>query len=665
MASETVNAALAILDRTVMGIDGDNRSGQQRLTSAIAQSIDQGCHLMAQAPTGSGKSLAYLAPIVASGVRAVVATATLALQDQLWRNDIPMVAEFSGQTVTSALLKGRSNYLCLARLDGTNTEAALFDERPGPTFSDDLITLKNFAEVSSTGDVGDLEESIAPESWRSLTCGPNECPGASKCAQGVDCFAERARSQAELANIIVVNHALYSAHLATGGRLLPPHDLVVIDEAHAFDAVATNALGAEISPGGLRQLGSRLRRAGATARHADAVISGSGRLEDILSQITGRINPIPVDLAEVLAGTSEAVANASASVKAKESALAAQAVKLSLTRLDALRRMQAPDQGEVLWVEGDKRRSLRLAPVSIGKRLVPLLFSQTPVVLISATLGSGERFSPLAQRLGLNPNVECVPVGERSLARKVGLPDEEEMSSEDEDGFTLVAPEVSEIGYEALSIESPFDLEKQGLLYVARHLPDVREPEWAEAAADELCSLVAAAGGRTLVLCTSWKGVGMFSEVLENRTDHKILTQGEETTVRLVEQFSSDETSCLVATRAFWQGLDIPGPACVLVVIDRLPFSRPDDPLEQARREAAVAAGGDGFREIDLPAAALVLAQGTGRLIRTHKDHGVVAVLDRRLAVANYRSVLLTTMPAFARSVDLLEVEAFLSTAST
>jgi ATP-dependent DNA helicase DinG len=304
-----------------------------------------------------------------------------------------------------------------------------------------------------------------------------------------------------------------------------------------------------------------------------------------------------------------------------------------------------PAAGEVVWVEGTDRATLRLAPISIGSRLAPLLFTTVPVVMVSATLGPGARFEPLARRLGLDP--------ELATSRVAAVSDDEQ---EDDAPYGM--------GYEALHIESPFALRDQGMLYVARHLPDVRDPGWSEAAADELCGLVGAAGGRTLVLCTSWRGVRSFSEVLRERTEHTVLTQGDDTTARLVEEFGADETSCLVATRAFWQGLDVPGPACVLVVIDRLPFARPDDPLEQARREAVEASGGDGFREIDLPAAALVLAQGTGRLIRSHADRGVVAVLDRRLATAGYRSVLLASMPPLRRVVDPEEAQEFLRVAA-
>ncbi|MCJ7438423.1 MAG: ATP-dependent DNA helicase [Acidimicrobiia bacterium] len=656
--------ALEVLDRAVAGLGGDDRPGQHRLATGVAEAIADGHHLLAEAPTGSGKSLAYLAPIVAAGVRAVVATATLTLQDQLWRNDLPLLREHSGRRVSSALLKGRSNYLCLARLDGADTSDALFDERPGPTFSEDLVALQSFAESTDTGDVADLDDAIAPSSWRAVTCGPNECPGATRCAHGVDCFAERARFRAESVDIVVVNHALYAAHLAAGGRVLPPHDVLVVDEAHAFDRIATSALGADVTAAGLRQLAGRLRRAGARADLADALNDSAARFAGALGDLEGRVDPTEAELAVALASAAERVALASGGVNATESALAAQAVKLASSRLDALRRLQTPADGEVAWVEGGDRATLRLAPVSIGSRLAPLLFATVPVVMVSATLGPGERFEPLARRLGLDPALSPSDPGAKPRGRR----DEDEVDTDDEADDGLNNGQNDEpnrgLGYEALHIESPFSLREQGMLYVAKHLPDVREAGWAKAAADELCDLVDAAGGRTLVLCTSWRGVRTFSEVLSERTEHRVLTQGDDTTARLIEEFGDDETSCLVATRAFWQGLDVPGPACVLVVIDRLPFARPDDPLEQARREAVERSGGDGFREIDLPAAALVLAQGTGRLIRSHDDRGVVAVLDRRLATAGYRSVLLASMPPLRRVVDPAEARAFLGAAA-
>lgn len=636
--------ALSVLGRCVAALDGDERPGQRRLTEAIVSAVEGGHHLVAEAPTGSGKSLAYLSAIAATGARAVVATATLTLQDQLWRKDLPLVQEHGGAPVTGALVKGRGNYLCLAKLDAARQGDALFDERPGPTFTDDLEVLSTFSGVSETGDVADLADAVAPASWRALTCGPNECPGASRCEVGADCFAERARKEAEDADVVIVNHALYAAHLASGGRLLPPHDTVVIDEAHAFDRFATSALGADATPGGLRQLAGRLRRAGAPADATDRLLESATRLEGVLEDTEGRVDPTDATFAPVLAMIDERISGASRSLDAKQDgALVAQAVRLATTRLEAIRKLRSPGADDVAWVDGGERPVMRIAPIAIGARLAPVLFAQLPSVLLSATLGPGTRFEPLARRVGLEPGI------------RPRDPDAEI----DED-----AGDGPGLGYDARRFESPFDLREQAMLYVPRMLPDVREPGWVDAAQDELCALVDASGGRALVLCTSWRNVRAFSETLRERTDHSILTQGDDTTARLVEAFVADETSCLVATRAFWQGLDVPGAACVLVVIDRLPFTRPDDPLEQARREAIERDGGDGFREVDLPAAALALAQGAGRLIRSHQDRGVVAVLDRRLATARYRTVLLEAMPPFRRVVDPDTAHDFLRTAT-
>jgi ATP-dependent DNA helicase DinG len=638
-------ATLDVLDRAVAALGGDERPGQRRLAEAVAAAIEGRHHLVAEAPTGSGKSLAYLAPVLASGARAVVATATLALQDQLWRKDLPHLHEHSGVAFSTALVKGRSNYLCLARLDAAQGGEALFDERPGPDFAADLERLERFAADADTGDVAELSDAVAPASWRAVTCGPNECPGAKRCAHGEDCFAELARARAAEADVVVVNHALYCAHLATGGVLLPEHDVVVIDEAHTFDGTATGALGTELSAAGLRQLAGRLRRADAPRADADAVAQVADRLDAALDDLDGRVDPEAAPLDTVLDALAERLAPVAVPKRDGEpSAMAVQAARLASARLEAVRRLRAPAEGEVVWVEGTERRSLQLAPVAIGGRLAPLLFAQVPTVMVSATLGPGARFEPLARRLGLDP--DATP-GPRSSARSVGTDDGDEDAEDD----PPTRPKPG-LGYVAEHVETPFDYKAQAMLYVPRHLPDPRQPDWQDAAADELCDLVTAAGGRTLVLCTSWRAVHAFAEVLGERTDHTVLRQGEEAAARLIEAFAADETSCLVATRAFWMGLDIPGPSCVLVVIDRLPFTRPDEPLEQARREAAEAAGGDGFRDVDLPATALVLAQGAGRLIRRRDDHGVVAVLDRRLATAGYRSVLLDALPPMKRVVD-------------
>ena len=618
---------LDVLGRCVRALDGDDRAGQRELTDAVAAALAEPHHLVVEAPTGSGKSLAYLAAVVASQKVAVIATATLALQDQLWRKDVPLVREHGGVPFEAEVLKGRSQYLCLARVRAAGAGDALFDERPGPDFAAQLTRLERYAAETDIGDAAGID-GVPPSAWRAVSCGPQECPGAARCPEGEECFAEHARVRADGASVLIVNHALYLAHVAAGGGVLPAHDVVVFDEGHAVVDVATRALGCDLTAGGLRQLAARVRTAGAP--DADALFADADRLEDCLDDLEGRVDPAEGRLAEVLAGAAERVAALGGALRRDTTEpRVAQAARLVASRLETLRHLQTPAAGEVAWVEGTDRRTLRLAPVDVGPRLAERLFASRPSVVTSATLGPGVRFEPLARRLGLDPDAACP----------------------------------SERGYASRRLGSPFDVRRQALLYVPRSLPDPRQPSWTDAATDELTALVAAAGGRALVLCTSRRAVERFAAALREHTGHPVLAQGDEVNAALLDRFAAEETSCLVATRAFWQGVDVPGPACVLVVIDRLPFARPDDPLEQARREAVEATGASAFAEVDLPAAALTLAQGAGRLLRRTTDRGVVAVLDPRLATAGYRRVLLDALPPMRRSVTRADAVAMLAEA--
>ena len=448
--------ALDVLARCVGALGGDDRAGQRALTEAVASAFDEPHHLLAEAPTGSGKSLAYLAAAVTAGQVTVVATATLALQDQLWRKDLPLVRAHGGVPFEAAVLKGRGQYVCLARLRAAAGGDALFDERPGPDLPAELARVERFAAASETGDAADLEGGISPAAWRAVSCGPQECPGASRCPAGGDCFAERARVAADGADVLVVNHALYLAHLAAGGGVLPPHDVVVFDEAHALADVATRALGREVAPGGLRQLAARARAAGVPAEDSDRLAELADRLEDCLADLDGRVDPTADRLAGLLAATAERIAGLSARLgRAGDDPRAAQTATLAAARLDAVRHLQAQSVGEVAWVDGAERRTLRLAPVDVGPQLAPLLFAARPSVLLSATLGPGARFEPLARRLGLDPT--GTPPGDRA--------------------------------YAAARLDSPFAVREQAMLYVPRALPDPRQPGWADAAGEELCAL--------------------------------------------------------------------------------------------------------------------------------------------------------------------------------
>jgi ATP-dependent DNA helicase DinG len=635
----------AVLTAAVAALGGDDRPGQHRLAAAVAEAIDGGHHLVAEAPTGSGKGLAYLAPAVASGRKVVVSTATLTLQDQLWHKDLPHLREHGGVAFDAALLKGRSQYLCRAKLRSAVGGRPLLDERPGPTLARDLERLERFAMESKTGDLGDVD--IADDSRRAASCAPRECPGAAKCQDGEDCFAEYARARAAAADVLVVNHALYCAHLASGGSVLPDHDVVVFDEAHALPDVATGAFGIDLHPTGIRQLATRLGSVGVTWRDTDPLTAAAAALEHALDSRDGRVDPTEDALATAIGGAAERLAAAQRGIDAGNDPTAANQVQqLAASRLDALRRLQTPQQDEVVWIE---RGTLHLAPISVADALTERLLDARPAVLVSATLGGGARYAAFARRLGLDPDAALGPVARR--------PDGDGDGDGDGSGTPRLTPGA---GYVDVTVESPFDYRDQAMLYVARHLPEPRDPGWAEAAVGETTALVQAAGGRALVLCTSRAAVTRMSDALRSKGDHPILVQGEGSRAGLLEQFGADERSVLVATRSFWMGVDVPGPSCVLVVIDRLPFARPDDPLAQARREAAARTGGNGFRDVDLPAAALVLAQGTGRLIRSRTDRGVVAVLDRRLATAGYRDLLLDALPPMRRVVDPEIVRRFL-----
>jgi ATP-dependent DNA helicase DinG len=645
---------------------GEDRPGQVAMAQAVGRAIDDQRHLVVGAGTGTGKSLAYLVPAVLSGRSVVVATATRALQDQLATKDLPLVAEAlaPGRSLRFAVLKGRSNYLCrqrAAEVGGAEKAGlsgmALFEEdarieRPDPETLDlgrlggQLRRLIAWAETSSTGDRAELDFEPNPRAWSALSVSARECPGAFRCPSGTICFAEKAREGAAAADIVVVNTHLYATHIASDGAVLPEHDVVVLDEAHAVEDVISEALGVEITPGRLRavaQAGRGLVRSD-SGRAADGVAEVADRLEAVLAPLAGRrvLRPAQTgtpkgdveseELAAVLElarGRLDLLAGAlrrAESEAAGEPAGAKGAdldegarrnrALLALGQLsEEVWRIATPGDEQVAWVEASgplgRFPTLRAAPIEVGPLLAQRLWPNVTAVLTSATV------PPLLEaRLGLPP------------------------------GRT-----------DRLEVGSPFPFETCALLYCAKHLPDPRRPGARQALHEELGALITAAGGRTLALFTSWRAMHEAADALRPILPFEILAQGDKPKVKLLEAFSSDHAACLFATMSFWQGVDVPGPTLSLVALDRLPFSRPDDPLLQARRDRA---GDAAFRVVDLPRAATLLAQGAGRLIRSSTDKGVVAVLDSRLATAGYRSVLLGALPPMRRTIDHDEVVAFL-----
>jgi ATP-dependent DNA helicase DinG len=624
--------------------NGEPRPQQVVMARSVAAALAGGRHLVVQAGTGTGKSLAYVVPALASGKKVVIATATKALQDQLAQKDLPIAAAALPGDVTFSVLKGRSNYLCRQRaaemedhghqpaLDVDATESSTATELDSGRLVDQVRRLLEWSEETATGDRGDLPFEPHERAWAMVSVGPRECPGAYRCPSGGRCFAEQARAEAQAADVVVVNTHLYGAHLASGGAVLPEHDVVVFDEAHEVEEIMTASLGAEITPGRFRALQAVVRPLlrddigvgatadlGALANRLQLAIEGRVGTR-VLDGTTGT----DVELVEVLEQAASQVdrtlarlrrtpdANGAAGETAgPDDGRRARAVSAAGHLVDDLARLAGRSDDEVAWVDGTTRSPvLRLSPIDVGPPLAERLWGEVTAVLTSATIPPR-----LPERLGLR-------------------------------GFAVDEEDVG----------SPFDYRSHAMLYVARHLPDRRRPESEAALHTELRSLIAAAGGRTLALFTSRRATDAAADALAPDLPFRLLVQGQLPKGRLLEAFSAEETSCLFATLGFWQGVDVPGRSLSLVTLDRLPFARPDDPLLQARRDRA---GDAAFSVVDLPRAATLLAQGAGRLIRSADDYGVVAVLDPRLATAGYRHVLLAALPPMRRSIELAEVEEF------
>lgn len=665
---------------------GEVRTGQLEMAEAVARAFAAGGNIAVGAGTGTGKSLAYLVPAVVSSKHVVVATATKALQDQLANKDLPLVARGLGRPVRWAVLKGRSNYLCRQRLcelerlgeqqrmdapfapeladpdqlDPDRLDPETTDSGPGDVggrrsstsaravaarrVGDEVRRLVAWSESTNSGDRAELDFEPSAAAWSSLSVTAEECPGSRRCPSGEECFAEAARARAAAADIVIVNLHLLGADLRCGGEVLPEHEALVIDEAHELEDVLSASLGVEVSPGRLRALGSAARAslvaAGGraqrgedtpAARAVEAVMASATVFEDLLDGAEDKRLPpgLGPEIAEQvtliverldrlgaeLRRASELGGGTGAAGRGPSGGDAAQRCLRALLGVDRCREelgaCLSAGSDEVVWVSGGARPAMRSAPLDVSETMSAQVFSKMPVVMTSATLPRG-------------------------LAARIGAPIETTAE---------------------LEVGSPFAYKANGLLYCAVSLPDRRSPQAEAAIHDEIEALVLAAGGRTLALFTSRRAMTVAAEVLASRLPWPVLVQGELPKAALLEALSSQSAACLCATMSFWQGVDVPGPALSLVVIDRIPFPRPDDPLMAARREAA---GRSGFQAVDLPRAATLLAQGAGRLIRTATDRGVVAVLDSRLATASYGPALVRALPPMRRTRDRAEAEAFL-----
>jgi len=611
---------------------GEERLGQVEMAEAVARAVTTERHLVVQAGTGTGKTLAYLVPVILAGRRCVVATATKALQDQLAGKDLPFLAEHLGEEVSYAVLKGRSNYVCLQRVAevGQGADQLALDGLAALAPEEELRRIRAWSEESPTGDRAELSFEPSPTAWAAVSVSSKECPGAARCPKGDVCFAEQARRRAAEASVVVVNTHLYGLHLESGGVILPEHDVVVIDEAHQLEDTISSTFGIELGASRFASLARSVRAILDAPDLVDQVDASGLELARSLAphvgrRLKGRLEP---EIADALALASERLERVRAALgriddskSGDVEARRQRAVKTTGVVTAEVQYALDPRPGSVTWVEGpDHAPSLRLAPIDVAGDLQASLWSRATAVLTSATIAPS-----LPVRLGLDgPN----------------------------DTGVEIRP------FDQLDVGSPFDYEANALLYCAAHVPDPRQAGYEEALHDELEALIRAAQGRTLALFTSYRAMDAALDELRGRLPWTLLGQRDLPKPALVERFASEEETCLFATMGFWQGIDVPGPSLSLVTLDRLPFPRPDEPLLQARRERARA---EAFRLVDLPRAVTLLAQGAGRLIRTATDRGVVAVLDSRLATnPRYRWDIVRALPPMHRTRDRAEVEAFL-----
>lgn len=631
------------LSTVVAALGGSRRDGQHVMANAVAHAMAEGEHLVVEAGTGTGKSLGYLVPAVVRAAagpgehgenRTVVATATLALQRQLVDHDLPAavhaLAGTMPRTVTFAVSKGRHNYVCLDKYHRDATTAqeedgALF-EAPTSHLGRQAKKLRAWIESTATGDRDDYPHDLDARLWRSVAVSGRECVGAAKCVYGERCFAESARATANSADIVITNHALLVLDVIEGLPILPEHGTVIVDEAHELVDRTTSALAGSLDVVAIERASRLARKYVDVATYDRLLESGDdlgralGNLDDgapivRLEEVVGTLHTALTSLRDVAKAAIAQVGSSS-----QDDAEVAAAKKRAKAEVQDILNITAAllsiDEYSVAWVNLERTPTLHCAPLSVAEHLRDTLFGQRTVVMTSATLQ-------------VNGTLDGV-------ARAVGL---------------------GETGWRGLDVGSPFDYARQGILYCNPELPAPTASGIAAEALDELAMLVDAAGGRTLALFSSWRGVERAAEYLQaafrGRDDRPLIVAARGDGVSdLVRRFREQPHATLLGTVSLWQGIDVPGDTCTLVTIDRLPFPRPDDPVMSARAARVDAAGGNGFTSVQVPRAALLLAQGVGRLIRSADDRGVVAILDSRFATKGYGATMRKSLPPLWYTTD-------------
>ena len=648
-----------VLAGAVAQLGGEERPGQIAMAEAVARSMTTGEHLLVQAGTGTGKSLGYLVPALLHDERVVVATATLALQHQLVERDIPALLEAAehllpGGAPSYAVLKGRSNYACLHRVrEGVPDDQGVLVDVPEGTMGSEVLKLRAWAEQQAeNGGPGDRDS--APKHtdrlWRQVSVNHRECLGATRCPFAQECFAERAKEKAAQASVVVTNHSLLAIDAIEGVPMIPEYDVVVIDEAHELTARVTQAATDELTVPEIERAARRSQKHIDGSEADDLADAGDALRAAFESCDEGRLDTLPTDLADALVLVRDA-ARVLVSAFPKEQQGAGdvdpgrtQARGWVQEIFKTSERMAAHVESDVLWLSRRERQRggdvLCVAPLQVWGQLRSKLLAEKTAIFTSATLMLGGDFASVATSIGLKPSERVEDTEVPELVEAAEVPDVEAEHDRREP-------------WRGLDVGSPFDYPRQAILYVARHLPPPGRDGLGAKQVDEIVDLVDAAEGRTLGLFSSRRAAEAAAEAVRERLPHlTILAQGEAQLPELSRLFVEDPHACLFGTLSLWQGLDVPGDTCQLVLIDRIPFPRPDDPLMSARQRAADRAGGNGFMSVAATHAALLLAQGAGRLIRTTADKGVVAILDPRLVTARYGRFLADSLPPMWRTTD-------------